>query len=655
MSKKSKKKQEKIKRSQIKKEQVKPSLLPPFWKSSNHLIAVFSALLITFACFYNTTNNEFVNWDDDRNFYENEYITTINKDNFWSNSKEIFTSNVIGNYNPLAIWTFAVEKRVYGLDKPGKWHGTNVILHLICVFFIFRICLLLGLKWQGSLFVALLFGIHPMRVESVAWVTERKDVLFGAFYLSALYFYIKGKLNGKKYHLIIFTLFLLSLFSKIQAVILPLSMIAVDYYLSGKLDFKSILKKVPYFILSLIFGLVGVFFLKDQGSLENAVTYPAWQRIFVGSYSYLIYLVKAIVPYKMSPLYPYSPQMPAYFYPTILIFPAVAYGMYLMYKRDLKVWFFGLLFFTVNIVFLLQILGAGQGFLADRFTYIAYFGLFFIAGYYLDKWIVEKPNLKMALLGGSAVMILAFGYMTIKQNTVWKNSETLWTHVLKYYQKATLPYGNRANYLRQQGRIQEALQDYNQATSLNPKGEQAFNSRARLYFDIAKTRDTLLLALQDYNRAIELSPKNGEFLINRGATHARLGDIDKAIADINEGLIYKPDHSVGYLNRSVLYNGQGKIQEALNDINSYLKLKPYNADLWYEKGRALRNLNKLQESIPAYTRAIQLNQRQAVFHYERGRTYNAMGMVNEAKRDVQMAISLGYTAVDPALRQQLGI
>ncbi len=655
MSKKSRRKKEKEKKSKVQKKIEQSPKLPTFWKNSTHIIAAFSALIITFACFYNTTNNDFVNWDDDRNFYENEYITTINKENFWSNTKEIFTSNVIGNYNPLAIWTFAVEKRMYGLEEPGKWHGTNVFLHLICVFFVFRICLLLGLKWQGSLLVALLFGIHPMRVESVAWVTERKDVLFGAFYLSALYFYIKGKLIGKGYHIIIFTLFLLSLFSKIQAVILPLSMITVDYYLNGKLDMKSILKKAPYFLLSLIFGVIGIYYLKDQGSLENAVTYPAWQRIFVGSFSYMIYLVKAVVPYKLSPLYPYSPQMPSYFYPTLLLFPAMAYGMYIMYKRDMRVWFFGLLFFTVNIFFLLQIMGAGQGFLADRFTYIAYFGLFFIIGYYFDKSIQDKPNLKMALFGGAAVVFLAFGYMTIQQNKVWKNSETLWTHVLKYYQNATLPYGNRANYLRQQGRVQEALRDYGQATTLNPKGEQAFNSRARLYFDIAKTRDTLMLALQDYNRAIELSPKNGEFLINRGATYARLGDIEKAIADINEGLIYNPDHAVGYLNRSVLKNGQGKIQEALDDINSYLNLKPYSADLWYEKGRALRNLNKVAESIPAYTRAIQLNQRQPVFYYERGRTYMAMGKVNEAKADVQMALNLGYTAVDPALRQQLGI
>ena len=655
MSKRSKKKQEKVKAKLTQKEKAKAPLLPPFWKNSTNLISVFAALLITFACFYNTTNNQFVNWDDDRNFYENEHVTTINKDNFWSNSKKIFTSNVIGNYNPLTIWTFAVEKRIYGFDKPGKWHGTNILLHLICVFFVFRICLLLGLKWQGSLFVALLFGIHPMRVESVAWVTERKDVLFGAFYLSALYYYIKGKLNGKGYHIIIFTLFILSLFSKIQAVILPLSMVAVDYYLDGKLDFKSILKKAPYFILSLIFGLIGLVFLKGEGSLDNAVTYPTWQRIFVGSYSYMIYLVKAVFPYQMSPLYPYSPKMPAYFYPTLLIIPVMAYGMYTLYKKEMKVWFFGLLFFTVNIIFLLQILGAGQGFLADRFTYIAYLGLFFIAGYYFDAYILKKPNLKYVLLGGAAALFLVYGYMTIQQNRVWKNSETLWTHVLKYYQKATLPYGNRANYLREEGRIQDALRDYDKATSLNPTGEQAFNSRARLYFDIAKTKDTLMLALQDYNRAIELDPKNGEFLINRGATHARLGDVNKAIADIDAGLVYKPDHAVGYLNRSIMYNGQGKFQEALNDINSYLNLKPYNADLWYEKGRALRNLNKLPESIPAFTRAIQLNQRQPVFYYERGRTYMAMDKINEAKADVQMALNLGYTAVDPTLRQQLGL
>ncbi len=482
----------------------KTNTLPSFWKDKTSVVAVFFALAATFLVFFNTTSHSFVNWDDDKNFYENEYVTTISSDNFWNNTKDIFTHNVIGNYNPLSTWSFAIEKMIFGLDNPGKWHRTNILLHLLCVFFVFRICLLLGLRLQGALFVSLLFGIHPMRVESVAWVTERKDVLFGAFYLSALYYYIRGKLNGKKYFWLILLLFSLSLFSKIQAVILPLSMITVDYYLSGKITLKSIFSKIPYFILSLIFGILGVWILKDQGSLENATHYPAWQRIFVGSYSYLIYLIKAIVPFKLVPMYPYSPQMPAYYYPTILMGPAVLYGLYYTYKNNLRVWFFGLAFFTVNIMFLLQILGAGQGFMADRFTYIAYLGLFFIAGYFFDKYIHENQKSKMILYSLATGLVIGYTYMSYNQNKIWKNSETLWTHVLKYYKNSTLPYGNRANYLREQGRIHEALSDYSQAIRLKPDGKQAYNSRARLYFDIAKGWDTLQLALQDYTKAIGL-------------------------------------------------------------------------------------------------------------------------------------------------------
>lgn len=655
MSKKSKKAIAKQKATVKTKKKMVESNLPKFWGSSQNMLGVGLALLITLACFWNTTNHKFVNWDDDRNFYENEHITTISSENFWSNTKQIFSSNVIGNYNPLTIWTFAIEKRMFGLDNPGKWHTTNLLLHLMCVFFVFRICLLLGLRWQGSLLVALLFGIHPMRVESVAWVTERKDVLFGVFYLSALYYYIKGKVGNKRYTWIIILLFILSLFSKIQAVILPLSMLAVDYYLSGKITKKDIFNKAPYFILSLLFGILGVLLLKDQGSLESAATYPAWQRIFVGSYSYLIYLVKSIVPYRMSPMYPYAPELPAYFYPTILLGPGVLYGLYYTYKNDLRVWFFGLAFFTVNIMFLLQILGAGQGFLADRFTYIAYFGLFFMAGYFFDKYLKEKPSFAMPLYALSTVAILGYGYMTINQSKIWENSDTLWSHVLQYYQSSTLPWGNRANYLRSEGRIQEALKDYSEAIRLDPQGEQAFNSRARLYFDIGSTRDTLMLALADYNSALTIDPTNGEFYVNRGATHARLGDINKAIEDMNKGIQYKPDHAVGFLNRSVMHNQQGNIQAALQDIESYLNLSPYNSDIWYEKGRALRSLNRLPEAIPAYTQAIKINQSKAVYHYERGRTHYYLGQQAEAKRDIQMSISLGYSAIDPDIKAALGL
>lgn len=618
------------------------------------------AILITFICFTSALNNKFVNWDDDRNFYENPLVQHIDKKNFWENTKKIFTSGVIGNYNPLPIWTFAIEKRLIDFDKPYYWHLNNVLLHLMCVFLAYRIALLLGLGWQGALFVALLFGIHPMRVESVAWVTERKDVLFGVFYLGALLQYIKYKHDHNNTRWVWMTiLFTLSLFSKIQAVSLPLSLMAIDYYMDQKWHFKTVFNKIPFLLLSLAFGLYGIHTLKEFGSLatvDDTTNFNFIQRLFVGAFSFFVYLIKWIVPFRMSPLYPYPNYFPWYFYPSMLIAPVVIYILYKTYKNETKSIFFGLGFFIVNIVFLLQILGAGQGYLADRFTYIAYFGLFFIAGYYFDQVLRHQPQKSNIVYSIGGVFLIVFAFMTYQQNKVWENSATLWTHVLKYYKNTTLPYGNRANYYRDNKMYKDALADYNATISMKDAQPQAYNSRARLFFDIAKDRDTLLLALNDYNKAIQYDSTDGEFRVNRGATYARLGDIEKAIEDFNIGLKLKPDHAVGYLNRSIMYQNTGRIDLALQDIESYLKLNPFNADLWYEKGRALRLLQRSSEAIAAYSEALKYKSNNAgLFLYERSRTYTELNQLNEAKADLQQAINLGFDKIDPAYRQQFGI
>jgi tetratricopeptide (TPR) repeat protein len=297
----------------------------------------------------------------------------------------------------------------------------------------------------------------------------------------------------------------------------------------------------------------------------------------------------------------------------------------------------------------LQVLGAGQGYLADRFTYIAYFGLFFILGHLLDKSEASAKFKTVALIG-SALATLIYSYMTFQQNKIWKNSDTLWSHVLNYYQKTTLPWGNRANYRRSKGMIREALGDYNKAISLK-HDPQTFNSRARLYFDIAKnSRDTLLMALSDYNKAIELKPKDGEFHINRGATYARLGDMAKAIEDINLGLKYKPDHATGYLNRFVLNLNAGKPKEALADISKYIEFIPYEANAWYEKARLERTMIEMDKALISFAKAMDLNPQNGLFYYERARTYYAMSKMPEAKQDLRTAMQLGYKNIEPDMQ-----
>ena len=148
-----------------------------FWKNKQMMFPIIGILLFTIACFWTSIDNDFVYWDDDRNIMENPLVSTFSSSNFWANTKDIFTTDVIGNYNPLSIFTFGLENMFFGIDQPIYWHLDNLLLHLICVFFVYRIGILFGLNVWGASLMTLLFAIHPMRVESVAWITERKDVL----------------------------------------------------------------------------------------------------------------------------------------------------------------------------------------------------------------------------------------------------------------------------------------------------------------------------------------------------------------------------------------------------------------------------------------------------------------------------------------------
>ncbi|NNL92493.1 MAG: hypothetical protein HKO66_09700 [Saprospiraceae bacterium] len=607
-----------------------------------NLLTILVILVFTFAAFSPSLNNGYVNWDDDKNFAENEHITTLTKDNFWKNTKLIFTTDVIGGYNPLTIWTFLLEHKIFGLDKPFYWHLNNILLHLVCTFFVFWIGLRLGLGYLGAVFLALLFGVHPMRVESVAWVTERKDVLYGSFYLAALFYYIKGKQDGfkKKYIAIIAICFILSLFSKIQAVILPISMILVDYYLSKEKIFKikQILTKATYLLASFAFGVYGILMLKDEGSTEQV--YSGISRIFIGAYTLIVYYVKAIIPYELSPLYPYPSSLDWRFPVSSISFIITGGLLFYAYKKKKHVLFFGLGFFIANVILLLQIFGAGQGFLADRFTYISYIGLFFLMAFGIEHIIKKKASLKPIVLGLSGLVIFIYSYMTFQQNKIWKDSGTLWTHVLKYYDHSTLPWGNRANFYRDNGMTAQALHDYSQVIRLNPKASEPYNSRARLYFNFSQ-RDSLLKALFNYNKAIELK-QDVEYIVNRGATYAKLGDLNKALENLNQAEQIDPTFSNIYLNKSVIYNNLNDPQNALVNINKYINLKQYNADMWYEKGRLHYILGQPQEGLKACNRAISIRQDKGVYYFERAKINYSLKNIAQAKADMQNSARLGY-------------
>lgn len=630
---------------------------------------VFIVLAVTAACYLSTLSHGFVNWDDDPNITENQNLLMVGKGQSWgttiSNIFDLEKGNVIGNYNPLPILTFAIEKSITdGENSPKLIHFNNLLLHLITTFFVMLLLRQLGFGMWGILLGGLLFGIHPMRVESVAWATERKDVLFGAFFFAALVVYdkwLKKRQEGDSaigLYAGTVVLALLSGFSKVQAVTLPLSMLCMDYWYRRPMNFRLILEKTPFWLISLAIGLANLHTLRVQGSTDDSeAEFNFLNRLSIGAYSLCVYLYKLVLPWPMSPLYPYPKPLPIYIHLAPLAFIGLCYLLYRAWKSDARIWVFGSLFFFFNVMFLLQVLGAGQGFLADRFTYVPYFGMFAIAAYYVDK-MYQSPERKGMAQGILAIVGVVSAVWTYQQVSVWKNGETLWTHVMKFENKTShLPYWNRGQYLRGQGKFDPALKDYTQAITMNPKNPELYNSRGKTYFDMGtsgkygnQSTDFVKKAIDDYTNGLSqqgVKPKTrAEILINRGAAFGAVNQFDNALRDLNEGLGIDSTNKNGYFNRSIAFFTLKQYDNALADYQRYLRYDPNNANIWYESGMLLRATNKNNEAINNLTKAIQLNPKFGVAYLERARAYLQSGNRASAQQDYQRASQLGEKTTD---------
>ena len=634
-------------------------------------------LAITAACYLPSLRHDFVNWDDPKNITENENLLLVGKGQPWgttiSNIFDLEKGNVIGNYNPLPILTFAIEKSLNGGEfSPKITHFTNLLLHLLTVFFVMKLLWGMGIGRWGVLAGGLLFGIHPMRVESVAWATERKDVLFAVFFFAALVYYIRwlyqtkraetarpstAKGSGGATYLVMIVLALLSGFSKVQAVTLPLSMLALDFWFRRPLTLKLIWEKAPFWLISLMIGLINVYTLRVQGSTDDSITnFNFIDRLCIGAYSFCTYLYKVVFPWPMSPLYPYPKYLPIAVYVAPLGFLLACAAVWWAWKKGLRMWVFGAAFFFFNVMFLLQIFAAGQGFLADRFTYVAYFGLFAIAAYYVDVY-SKNENSRGKVQVALGVIAVVFGLWTVRQLGIWKDGYTLWTHVMSQdegeKERSSLPYWNRGQFLRnERGDYEGALKDYTQAIKMEPSNSELLNGRGKTYFDMAssgkyKAQEKSLLekAISDYTEALgkpKITPRSkSEALSNRGAAYGMSGMQEQSIRDITDALQLDPKNKNAYANRSIAYLNTGQYEKALGDYQAYLKFEPNNSNFWYESGMVQRLMKRNEDAVKSLDRALQLNPKLDIAYIERARAKAQAGNLSGARQDYPKAQQMG--------------
>ncbi len=629
-----------------------------FWQ--NRILLLIFVLVITFLVFLPTLKSEFIQtWDDGVYVTENASILHLN----FQNIKVFFTKPVNGTYVPIPLLSFALEYQVFGLH-PLPFHLNNLLLHLLCTSLAFYILILLRLPVKYAAFGALLFGIQPMRVETVAWVTERKDLLFSVFYLGAIITYIKFILSEKskqKYFIFTLILFILSLFSKIQAVTLPLTLLLLDYFFDRPLKLKLIWEKIPFFALSLAFGIFGFVILKQVGSLDVNEKFSLLDRIFFGMYSLSAYVIKVIAPLKLSAFYPYpiksGQSLPILYYLSPVFLTGLAVLVFLT-ARKTKAVVFGSLFFFVNIMFLLQILGAGQGFQADRFTYIPYFGLFFMAAWAAQKYAVKGKITQPIVVGLILIFTVFFSTQTYSRAKDWTTNLSLWNDVIeKYPGKIPTAYANRASAYRKLKQADFALLDYNYAVILDNKDGVSRMNRGNIYFDMGKDS----LAFLDYKAAMALNLKNKKeqsevykLYANLGAIYGRRGVYDSAFFYLNKSLSIDSTFEGAWMNRGLTNEVMKNWGNAISDFQRYLHYSPEDEKVHSDIGVCYQNLGKFEESLIWFGKAIALKPQSGFYYLNRSYSYNALKDLDKARQDVNKARQLG-TQIPPAYLQALGL
>ena len=560
------------------------------------LLSLFIISGITFTVFSPSLNNGFVNWDDNIYVTENPIIRNLSIQTI----RTIFTNFYSANYHPLTLLSYTIEYSIFKLDPRG-YHRTNLILHLLNTFLVYWMIYLISNSNICSMIVALLFGIHPLHVESVVWIAERKDVLYSFFFLGSIISYIyfinsktKGivpKISVTNFYTISFILFLLSLLSKPMAITLPLVLFLIDYLMDRKFGVRLILEKIPLILLSVIFGIISIYAQKSFHAFKLEYSLKILDNLFNAIYGIVFYLIKIIVPDKLSCIYPAPAKMHGlYSYifksaPFILIILILI----IMWLSKYKKIFWGIIFFIVTVLPVLQLIPIGQAVPADRYMYIPAIGLFYIFANIFNI-IYQKRNkhIKPILIILIFLIISTFSYLSFKRCYVWKDSITLWNDVLSKYPNVSTAYLNRGLAYGDNGDYDKAVEDYKKAIIYDAMSADAYNNLGNIYF----FRNELDLALINYNKAIDIFLKTGvpnielaKVYNNRGNIYARKNLFDNSIADFNRAIELNQYYSDAYFNRANVYYKLKKFYNAISDYNQVIKINPY--DIKAYKNRAI--------------------------------------------------------------------
>jgi len=624
-------------------------------------------VLVTMVLYWPATRCDFIGFDDDLYVTSNVYVQGgLTLDSIrWA-----CLNPVCCNWHPLTVWSHMLDCQLFGLNPWGH-HLTNVLLHALNAGLVFALLQqMTGARWR-SLLVAALFAIHPLRVESVAWVSERKDVLsgfFGLLVLIAYARYAKGRtqrtegrgswsvvrspwslshLPSSVFYLLSLFLFALGLMSKPMLVTWPLVMLLLDYWPLRRLELSTlnsqlptllrlVREKIPFFVLAAL-GSAATFVVQQQGgAMTKAESLPLGARSGNALISYGRYLGKLFWPTNLAVYYPHPGQWPM---GEVVLAGGLILGLSVllwMQRRRFPYLLVGWLWFLGTLIPVIGLVQVGGQAMADRYTYLPSLGVLVLAvwgAYELARgW--RYQVLALSVAGGAAIVLCLA--LTRQQLGHWKDSETLFRHALAVTENNPVAHKVLGAALDKKGQTDEAIGQYQEAIRLKPGYADA---HCNLGVALGKKGQTDE-AISQYQETIRLKPDHVEAHYNLGNALGRKGQMDEAIRQFQEAIRLKPGYADAYNNLGVALDNIGQTDEAIRQCQEAIRLKPDHADAHFNLGVALAKRGQSDEAIRQFQETIRLKPEHADAHNNLAVALGKKSQIDEAIRQLQETIRL---------------
>lgn len=611
-------------------------------------VLIFASLIlaVTFFTYHPALSADFVNWDDKQVVVENSFIRSFSPFSL----KWMFTTFHTGNYIPFTWIIHAAAYRLWKLDA-GMHHLVNVLFHCVnagLLFFLFRKILALAKQDRYALcaagFGALLWSINPTHVESVAWISELKDVSCASFFLLSAIFYLRyAHAPKKRVSLLILTacFFTVSFLFKPMAVTFPAVMLVLDFWPLGRFRRKEnipgVLKeKIPFFGISAAFCVVA---FKAQAASEAVVSVaslPFAFRIMNALHSVVFYLQKTLVPAGLAPFYPIIDPAHTAFAPKnliALIVVALISALCVISRKKRPYLAAGWMFYIVTLLPVLGIVQVGAQSAADRYTYIPSMSVVLLLASLitalqvkLDRRYRSARSFK-PVFAAFGVVLVVFGMLTMGQIGVWKDSVSLWEHCAYAYPgvspKVCLNLGMA---YKKSGRRQEAIEMLNKAILIRPDYTEAYSNLGYAYAEEGRYDEAIRL----YRKALALEPRHVEAYVNFGNTYVFMEQPEKAISMFKKVLEIDPANVKAYVNLGNVYSSAGRFVEGIGSFEKAISLEPYNAYAYTNLGNAYSVTGRREDAIAAYRKSIKIDPAIAKTYYNLGCVYRDAGRDGDA-------------------------